>query len=96
MNDGGHRTADKGCRGKTTFPLSHCHPLVPATIFSHVLNGTTGLLTDVLLLWLALVFFLMYDSLYQLIPISQSFPLLTPSPVATTSLFCVLKSVFLL
>ena len=46
MNDGGHRTADKGCRGKTTFPLFQCHPLVPATIFSHVLDGTTGLLTD--------------------------------------------------
>ena len=48
-------------------------PLVQATIFSHVLDGT-GLLTDLPASMVGFGFFPMYDSLYLLIPISQSFP----------------------
>ena len=84
----------KDAEERTHFLYPIATPLVQATIFSHVLDGT-GLLTDLPASMVGFGFFPVYDSLYLLLPLAQSFPPLTPSPMATTSLFCVLKFVFL-
>lgn len=60
----------KDAEERTHFLYPIATPLVRATIFSHLLSETTLLLIDLPASTVGFGFFLMYDSLHLLIPVS--------------------------